>query len=751
MIPSHRRPGLLALALLLAACADPSLPAPPTEDHGHGLDLDAPALAARFAVGPARFDAGRTFRHAGLMLTGPADGLTARLVDATGHVGPAAPVELTWSEGPAHVGRVLAPAGATSLILEGGAGLRFLHLEFFDALPPARPLARDLPRATGGLGVLRQGMAPRDLVIPREEWGARNPDLICNDVDSPYRISVHHTASPDSDGGDPARTVRQIQAFHIDSRGWCDIGYHFVVSQSGLVFEGRRDERRPAAHVANQNSGNVGICFIGNYEVAEVPDAQFAAGAAIMGWVRRTYGIPADRDVIRGHQEWPGQQTACPGGNLLRRLGELIALSDGGDVEPPPPPPPPPPPGDVAIHFAATWTDAADFHRQGSSAGVPDAFAGERLEAVFELGNESPGAIRGVRLGYRFDPGLTPVGYTIETDWPARDRQTWVVNDADAAPDNPARDALGPDGSLTMYAFGAGETKRVRVQLAVDAYAGRYRPQAAGFVRHIDDVYDQADADAEPGLNATGQRLAEALPLDALARDQWRFPAPEPADLEGFTTCALPLTGDGGALVIPADGCALSPAWTQVDADRYDTLVLHLLRASPTARVALWWRADGEAFSADRALTFQVDGPGPWQIPLDAAPTWRGLVTGLRLTLDGPALALDHLHPQSRARAEGGTIDGFVDAPLATLLTDEAPPATPDGGPGVDTDAYVPPPRRRDAGVGDDDAATGADAGDPAADTSGDDGGCQSSPGHGGAAWAALLLALALRRRRRPV
>ena len=58
------------------------------------------------------------------------------------------------------------------------------------------PLARDLPRVAWRPSAA--ALAPSDLVVGREGWGARDPGKICGSVVEPYRVSVHHTASPET-------------------------------------------------------------------------------------------------------------------------------------------------------------------------------------------------------------------------------------------------------------------------------------------------------------------------------------------------------------------------------------------------------------------------------------------------------------------------------------------------------------------------------------------------------------------------
>ncbi|XP_078621669.1 peptidoglycan-recognition protein SC2-like [Branchiostoma floridae x Branchiostoma japonicum] len=51
----------------------------------------------------------------------------------------------------------------------------------------------------------------------------------------------------------------------MDTRGWDDIGYNFLVGGNGDVFEGRGWDTRGAHAGAKWNGRSIGICFIGNF------------------------------------------------------------------------------------------------------------------------------------------------------------------------------------------------------------------------------------------------------------------------------------------------------------------------------------------------------------------------------------------------------------------------------------------------------------------------------------------------------
>ena len=50
----------------------------------------------------------------------------------------------------------------------------------------------------------------------------------------------------------------------MDSNGWSDIGYSFLVGGDGNVYEGRGFNIQ-GAHTSGYNSVGYGVCFIGNF------------------------------------------------------------------------------------------------------------------------------------------------------------------------------------------------------------------------------------------------------------------------------------------------------------------------------------------------------------------------------------------------------------------------------------------------------------------------------------------------------
>ncbi|XP_007955868.1 N-acetylmuramoyl-L-alanine amidase [Orycteropus afer afer] len=158
-------------------------------------------------------------------------------------------------------------------------------------------------------------------IHPRCRWGA-----------APYRgqptplklplgfLYVHHTyipAPPCTDFAQCAASMRSMQRFHQDTRGWDDIGYSFVVGSDGYVYEGRGWDR-VGAHTRGYNSRGFGVAFVGNY-TAELPTEaalrtmrdELPRCALRSGYLRPDYKVLGHRQLVK---------TECPGDALFNLL-----------------------------------------------------------------------------------------------------------------------------------------------------------------------------------------------------------------------------------------------------------------------------------------------------------------------------------------------------------------------------------------------------------------------------------------------
>jgi len=169
---------------------------------------------------------------------------------------------------------------------------------------------------------------------PRSAWGARygNGNAMAVPVSETY---IHHTAGPAP--RDEAAHMRELEAFHVNTRGWSGIAYSEVVFPSGNVYEGR-GLGRTGAHTLDHNSISHAWCFVGNFENDQPTDGALRACAGRIRWAMGN-GFVRPGSPIRGHRDV--NQTACPGRNLYARLPEIRSFVASGAAPSPAPPPPP--------------------------------------------------------------------------------------------------------------------------------------------------------------------------------------------------------------------------------------------------------------------------------------------------------------------------------------------------------------------------------------------------------------------------
>ena len=181
-------------------------------------------------------------------------------------------------------------------------------------------------------------------IVTRAGWGARPWVDVPATVPMYERTEfyIHH------DGDTPVvRTgisiPRQIEAEHLGN-GWSGIGYHFVVSQAGEVFEGRGWNLQ-GAHCPNHNRSAFGV------QIAIGGDQE--PSKAALTAARDLYELACQRTgrslAMHGHRD--GFNTDCPGDRLYSWVQAGMPYPDGAVEQPPTTQPPvpagPPYPGHV--------------------------------------------------------------------------------------------------------------------------------------------------------------------------------------------------------------------------------------------------------------------------------------------------------------------------------------------------------------------------------------------------------------------
>jgi uncharacterized protein with LGFP repeats len=195
-------------------------------------------------------------------------------------------------------------------------------------------------------------------IYTRAQWGAdeslrsRNAGCGAPAYASTVKVAfVHHTdGTNDYTAAQVPAIIRGIYAYHVESNGWCDIGYNFLVDRFGRVWEGRYGGITRAvvgAQAGGFNTMSTGVALLGEFSSVTPPPAMVNALETLLAWkLSLTYadptgmtslvsgggpdtGYPAGRlvplHVISGHRD--ADQTTCPGQaayNLLPSIRSAV-------------------------------------------------------------------------------------------------------------------------------------------------------------------------------------------------------------------------------------------------------------------------------------------------------------------------------------------------------------------------------------------------------------------------------------------
>ena len=199
---------------------------------------------------------------------------------------------------------------------------------------------------------------PAPDVVSRRGWGA-NESIVKGTPEYTTDVQVvfvHHTAGTNNYScAESESIIRGIQAYHVRSNRWDDIGYNFLVDKCGTLYEGRGGGiSRPVlgAHTLGFNARSSAVAVLGDYTGRGVPArvkrviAQVAAykigaygnpvtgrvGLTSSGSDRYARGSTAMLNRIAGHRDTG--RTACPGNVLYSQLGSIrsIAGAAPGDL-----------------------------------------------------------------------------------------------------------------------------------------------------------------------------------------------------------------------------------------------------------------------------------------------------------------------------------------------------------------------------------------------------------------------------------
>lgn len=277
--------------------------------------LDVPDGGPDDGSRDARAAAARHVSATDPLWVGSADGVEARVVSHAGGK-PAA-----------------APAGLSVILVDGGAS------KADAAVQQATPASTAAAAAT------------QPTIYTRAQWGAderlrtRNSGCGTPDYASTIKMGfLHHTDGVNGYTSSAVPSIiRSIYAYHVESNGWCDIGYNYLVDRFGRVWEGRYGGiTKPVigAHTGGFNTDSFGVSLIGNFTSTTPPAVMVSAAERLFAWRLGAYyrdptattamyagsfsgsrypaGSTVTFKVVSGHRD--ADTTTCPGSAAYAKL-----------------------------------------------------------------------------------------------------------------------------------------------------------------------------------------------------------------------------------------------------------------------------------------------------------------------------------------------------------------------------------------------------------------------------------------------
>lgn len=158
---------------------------------------------------------------------------------------------------------------------------------------------------------------------PQISWGTSTTNVT--------HLIVHHSAGVNT-STDWGAVVLSIWNAHVNTNGYSDIGYNWLIDPNGVIYEGRYKssiENTTGAHFCGTNGATMGVCMLGNFmEQSATANAKNAL-VRLLSWkvCQRNIdplatslhtGSNLTINTISGHRQ--GCATLCPGDYLFTDL-----------------------------------------------------------------------------------------------------------------------------------------------------------------------------------------------------------------------------------------------------------------------------------------------------------------------------------------------------------------------------------------------------------------------------------------------
>lgn len=211
-----------------------------------------------------------------------------------------------------------------SFMMDGVMGYLASKTFSFPAQPQQPPVPPPVPVPPGGGNMT---LTDRFIQLATAKWGNRFEDLRATlpkhatlkfgAIDSRLMqyICFHHTT------GAVNTTWKRIAEGHVNDRGFAGIGYHIGVRQGKVTLLGDLDTQR--AHVLNRNDEALGVAWMGNSDMVNVPSGDQQLLKEIVEVLDALY--TRDKELTWHGKMLPVGYTECPGSSMKQIVPTLRA------------------------------------------------------------------------------------------------------------------------------------------------------------------------------------------------------------------------------------------------------------------------------------------------------------------------------------------------------------------------------------------------------------------------------------------
>ncbi|WP_323099348.1 SpoIID/LytB domain-containing protein [Intrasporangium sp. YIM S08009] len=187
----------------------------------------------------------------------------------------------------------------------------------------------------------------RPTIISRAQWGADESIRTCDGerLSGFKAVVVHHTVNSNTYSADQVPALlRSMYAFHVKSRGWCDLGYQILVDRFGRAYEGRKGSTAAfvmGAQAGGFNAETTGISVIGDFTSTPMSSAAQSTVTRVAAWegdrslfdpsssvvltsaggTRYKAGVRVTKTRVVGHRDL--SLTSCPGDRAYPQVASI--------------------------------------------------------------------------------------------------------------------------------------------------------------------------------------------------------------------------------------------------------------------------------------------------------------------------------------------------------------------------------------------------------------------------------------------